>query len=54
MFSIGFDIDTGGHVFSLHLTNSRGLNERAFLIDTDDDWLDGGIFFGFNISRAFK
>lgn len=52
--SLGFDIDTGGHVFSLHLSNSRGMNERAFLMDTSGNWLDGDIYFGFNISRVFS
>lgn len=52
--SIGFDIETGGHVFQLHFTNSKGMNERAFLAATEYDWANGDIFFGFNISRAFQ
>ncbi|HEU4471306.1 MAG TPA: DUF5777 family beta-barrel protein, partial [Flavisolibacter sp.] len=52
--SLGFDIETGGHVFQLHFTNAKGMNERAFLSDTVDEWTDGDIFFGFNISRSFQ
>ncbi len=52
-FSIGFDIETGGHVFQLHFTNSLGMNERAFITDTDGKWDKGDIQFGFNISRVF-
>ncbi len=52
--SIGFDIETGGHVFQLHFTNSKGMNERAFLAATEYNWGDGDIFFGFNISRSFQ
>ncbi|QTN39865.1 hypothetical protein HZ996_12150 [Cryomorphaceae bacterium] len=52
-FSIGFDIETGGHVFQLHLTNSRGMFETAFIGETAGRWVDGDIFFGFNISRVF-
>ena len=52
-FSIGFDIETGGHVFQLHFTNSISMIERGFIAETDDSWLDGGVHFGFNISRAF-
>jgi hypothetical protein len=52
--SIGFDIETGGHVFQLHFTNSQGINERAFLADTRYSWGHGDIFFGFNISRSFQ
>lgn len=51
--SIGFDIETGGHVFQLHLTNSTGMVENAFMTETTDDWLKGGIHFGFNVSRVF-
>jgi hypothetical protein len=52
--SIGFDIETGGHVFQLHLTNAAGMNERAFLTETTNRWSRGDIQFGFNISRAFQ
>ena len=52
--SLGFDIETGGHVFQLHFTNSKGMNERAFLAATEYNWGDGDIFFGFNISRSFQ
>ena len=52
--SIGFDIETGGHVFQLHFTNAIGMNERVFLTETINDWADGDIQFGFNISRAFQ
>lgn len=52
--SVGFDIETGGHVFQLHFTNAVGMNERVFLTETVNDWADGDIQFGFNISRAFQ
>jgi hypothetical protein len=51
--SIGFDIETGGHVFQLHFTNATGIMERGFIAETTGDWTDGGIHFGFNISRVF-
>jgi hypothetical protein len=51
--SIGFDIETGGHVFQLHFTNSQGMNERTFIADTRGRWDKGDILFGFNISRVF-
>jgi hypothetical protein len=53
-FSIGFDIETGGHVFQLHFTNAAGMNEKVFLTETFNDWLNGDIQFGFNISRSFQ
>ena len=51
--SLGFDIETGGHVFQLHLTNSIGMTERTFITETLGTWEDGDIHFGFNISRVF-
>lgn len=51
--SIGFDIETGGHVFQLHFTNSRAMIEKGFLTETQGSWMDGDIHFGFNISRVF-
>ena len=51
--SIGFDIETGGHVFQLHFTNANAMHDNGFITETTGDWLDGDIFFGFNISRVF-
>lgn len=52
-FSIGYEIETGGHVFQLHLTNSTGMTERMYITNTTNQWEDGGIHLGFNISRVF-
>lgn len=51
--SLGLDIETGGHVFQFHISNSTGMTERTFINETTDKWGDGGIHFGFNISRVF-
>ena len=53
-FSAGVDIETGGHVFQLHVTNATGMNERAVIADTNYDWGKGEIAFGFNLSRSFN
>jgi len=52
-FSLGIDIETGGHVFQIFLTNSYGEYEETFLTDTRGKWSNGDIFLGFNISRIF-
>lgn len=52
-FSIGFDIETGGHVFQLHFTNSTAMTEKGVITETSGDWLNGDIHFGFNVSRVF-
>jgi hypothetical protein len=51
--SIGFDIETGGHVFQIVLTNSQGMREGGFIGKTTGSWLKGDIHLGFNISRVF-
>ncbi|HEX5167856.1 MAG TPA: DUF5777 family beta-barrel protein [Cyclobacteriaceae bacterium] len=50
----GIDIETGGHVFQLVFTNSVGMMERIMVTETIDDFWDGGIRFGFNITRTFQ
>ena len=52
-FSVGVDIETGGHVFQLFVTNSAGMNEQQFITQNTGDWADGDIRIGFNISRVF-
>lgn len=52
--SVGVDIETGGHVFQLHLSNSVGMNERAFLTETTGRFFKGDLRFGFNLSRIFQ
>jgi hypothetical protein len=53
-FSAGVDIETGGHVFQLHLTNSQGMVDPVFISQTSGSWGQGNIYFGFNVSRAFN
>ena len=52
--SVGFDLETGGHVFQIMLTNSVGMIEKGFIGETNQKWKDGGIRLGFNISRVFS
>ncbi len=52
--AVGFDIETGGHVFQLHFTNSQGMIEKQFLTNTTGSWGKGDIHYGFNISRTFS
>ncbi len=52
--SIGFDIETGGHVFQVFLSNSVAMIEKGFITETTGNWLDGGVHIGFNVSRVFS
>jgi hypothetical protein len=53
-FGIGVDIETGGHVFQIVVTNTRGLTERAFITETSGDFSEGDIHLGFNVTRTFQ
>ncbi|HUQ65792.1 MAG TPA: DUF5777 family beta-barrel protein [Flavitalea sp.] len=53
-FSLGYEIETGGHVFQLVFTNSAGMIESQYITKTTGNWGDGDIFFGFNIVRNFS
>lgn len=52
-FAVGVDIETGGHVFQLHFTNAIQMNERGFIGETTENFWDGDIHYGFNITRVF-
>ncbi len=59
--SIGCDIETGGHVFQFHFSNTPYMTYKGFITETTDKWFDkngtdnilSGIRFGFNIARVF-
>lgn len=51
--SVGVDLETGGHVFQMHFSNSQGIHEAGFLGNSTGDWTKGDIFFGFNLLRVF-
>jgi len=52
--SVGVDIETGGHVFQIMLTNGQAMREGGFIGKTTGSWTDAGIHLGFNISRVFS
>jgi hypothetical protein len=51
--TLGMDIDTGGHLFQLVLTNAQGMFEKGMLSNTTGKWTEGEIYFGFNLIRTF-
>jgi hypothetical protein len=50
----GIDIETGGHVFQLVLTNTSSLTERTVITETNGDFFGGDIHLGFNVTRTFQ
>ncbi|UYZ62132.1 DUF5777 family beta-barrel protein [Hymenobacter weizhouensis] len=51
--AVGFDIETGGHIFQLHVTNSQGMVEKFFVSETRGNFFKGDLYFGFNVNRNF-
>lgn len=52
-FSLGWGIETGGHVFQLVFSNSQSMAESQYITQTPGSWGKGDIYFGFNLSRTF-
>lgn len=52
--SFGLEMDLGGHVFQIDLTNATGIGENQFIPHTNTFWGDGQYRLGFTISRPFK
>ncbi len=53
-FSLGWDIETGGHIFQLVFSNSQGIIESQYIGRTTGSWGKGDIYFGFNMGRPFN
>ncbi len=51
---IGYELETGGHIFSLMFTNASGILENDFIPNTIDSWSNGGYKLSFIISRISK
>lgn len=51
--ALGVDIETGGHIFQLHVSNAQGMIEKQFIAETPYNFFKGDIFLGFNVSRNF-
>lgn len=52
-FSVGAEIETGGHVFQLFFTSSQWMTEQHTLARNTDDFFGGDIRWGFNVNRVF-
>lgn len=54
ILSLGVNIETNGHNFQLHASNSQGMTNRFYVTETTGDFFNGDIHLGFNISRSFQ
>jgi len=52
--ALGIDLETGGHVFQIMVTNSKGMIDPYFIAETTGDITKGELYLGFNISRVFS
>lgn len=51
---VGLEIDTGGHIFQINLTNSKGLIETDYIPYSTSNWADSEFRLGFTVSRIFN
>jgi len=51
---LGFEIETGGHVFTLTFVNAKAIVENNFIPNSTSSWTKGQYRFGFTISRMFS
>ncbi len=51
---IGFEFETGGHVFQVNFTNARAIMETDFIPYTTSSWGEGEFRLGFTVSRLFN
>jgi hypothetical protein len=52
--SVGYEVETGGHVFEINFSNASFLDENNIIPYTQGNWLKGGFKLGFSISRVFN
>jgi len=52
-FSIGLDVETGGHVFQMFFSSTRWHTEDYALARNESRFFKNDIRFGFNINRLF-
>ena len=51
---VGLEMETGGHVFHINVTNSEGIIENDIIPATQSSWGKGEYKLGFNIARVFS
>lgn len=52
-FSMGLNIETGGHVFQLFFTSTDWHLEQFIMVDNREQFWAGDFRFGFNVNRIF-
>lgn len=50
---IGYEVETGGHVFTVNVTNANSISEMNYLSNSQQSYSKGQYRIGFTISRMF-
>ena len=54
ILGIGWEVETGGHVFQINFTNAEGIMETDYIPYTKAQWGKGEFRIGFTVSRRFN
>lgn len=52
-FAVGYEIETGGHVFQMFFMSGQWFTEQHLIARNTNDFLEGDFRLGFNINRIF-
>ncbi len=52
--SVSIDMDTGGHLFQLIISNTQQMFDQAIITNPSGHWAEGSLYFGFNLIRGFN
>jgi len=52
--SFSVDLDTGGHLFQILISNTQQMYDQAIITNPIGDWSKGNLFLGFNLVRGFN
>jgi long-subunit fatty acid transport protein len=52
-FALGYEIETGGHVFQMFFMSGKWFTEQHLLARTNTNFFEGDFRLGFNINRVF-
>lgn len=52
--SLSIDLDTGGHLFQILISNAQQMYDQAIITNPAGDWTTGNLYLGFNLIRGFQ
>lgn len=53
-FGIGWEVSTSTHCFQIFVTSATDLVPQYIMMTNQNDWTNGGLFFGFTITRLWS